>query len=366
MPILPNIIRPVSNLFRGGWRGARLKRPIGGLIAALTLVIAPAAAQADDEVLRFAQTVFSMGAIDDSQTQLHAFSFVNVTNRRVRVAMGYCHLCTPPVLDKDVLNPGESGTVVLELNPAGRKGPISVSATLAEEGRTTSAVNIEFRAEVCPRVWVEPVNMFPRIVKGEGATATFSVTGRKADFKVLKIDSDAALDGVDIGPVSEVADCGATARRQDVTIHFPHDAPLGPWAARFKVVTNDEQADPKLVSVDGQVVGKIGYEPAVVGARIAPGEIFLRTFEVVASDATAGALIIDSAEVTASDEATGVALDVAPTRDPSRVRVTVSGHAPLRTRQAVNIKLRFDARTLGSTGSEALEVPVTLVVSRQR
>ena len=58
MPIPPNMIRPVSNLFRGIGR-------VTGLIAALALVIAPGAARAaDEETLRFAQTVFNMGAID--------------------------------------------------------------------------------------------------------------------------------------------------------------------------------------------------------------------------------------------------------------------------------------------------------------
>ncbi len=334
----------------------------GAVVAGTLLGIAPEA-RADEEVVRFTQTLFQLGAISDDQTQLHAFSFVNTSDRTVRLGMSYCHFCTPPVLDKDVVKPGESGMVVLELNPAGRRGAMQTSATLYEEGRPTTAVTVEFKAEVCPRVWVEPVNMFPRIVKDVGAAATFSVMGRTADFKVLRIEADEPIEGADIGETKIIEDCGAPARTQSVTVHFPKDAPLGPWGARLKVITNDPEGNPKLITVDGTVVGRVGYEPVNIAIRLDPAQAFVKTFEIVSDEMFGGPILLDSLDILARDETGNLVLDATPTVNPSRVRVTISGTAPARPRQSVDIRLEVVARTLGSGGVETITVPVLLIVS---
>lgn len=332
------------------------------LLAAMAICIAPSRARADEEVVRFAQTLFNLGAISDDQTQLHAFNFVNTSGRTIKLAMTYCHFCTPPVLDKEVIKPGESGTVVLELNPAGRRGQIQASATIMEEGRPATAATVEFKAEICPRVWVEPVNMFPRIVKDVGASATISVLGRKPDFKVLRIEADPPIEGADIGEPREVQDCGSTARSVEVTIRFPKNAPLGPWGSRMKVITNDPEAQPRLITADGEVVGRVGFEPANIGVRLFPSDAFVKTFEIVADQAFGGPIMLDSLDILARDEAGNLALDATPTVNPSRVRITLSGTAPTRARTVVEIKVQVVARTLGSSEIETLTVPITLVV----
>lgn len=329
----------------------------------ILLLLFPAVARADDEVLRCAQTLMDLGAISDDQPRLHAFSFVNTSPRTVSLEMTYCHFCTPPALDKSVIGPGQNGTVVLEINPAGQRGRIQASATIFEAGRPASAITVELRADVCPRVWVEPTSMFPRIVRDAGAVASFTVTGRSKGFKVLRIDADPPIESADIGEPGDIEDCGSTARIVPVTIRFRKDLPLGPWGSRIKVITTDTEATPRVIIADGEVVGRLSFEPANIAVRLAPGAPFSRTFELVSDQTLGGPILLDTLDVVSRDEASSIALDAQPTVNPARIRVTVSGVAPLRARESARITLQAVARTLGSSESETLTIPITLVVT---
>lgn len=323
------------------------------------VIAIPARAQS---LFKSDETKVNLGTISDEQSRLHPFKFTNISTRRVKLAMAYCHFCAPPILDKNFLQPGESATVVLELDPTGRRGPYTASVTVAEEGRPDTHIDFELKAEICPRIWVEPTNMFPRIVRGRGASGSFSVTGRSKDFKVVRIESDVPLDGFDIAPRTDFEEFGSTAHKQEVTIRFPREAPIGPFAANLRVVTNDESIQPKMVSVSGQVVGQIDHAPAVVRFDAKPAEPFQATFDLTAEE---GPVILHSLDITERDECTSVVLDTSLTADPSRVRVTVTGIAPFRERQMVVVNVRAVASTLTMGGQEPHDVPVMMVVRPQ-
>jgi hypothetical protein len=55
-------------------------------------------------------------------------------------------------------------------------------------------------------------------------------------------------------------------------------------------------------------------------------------------------------------------LDARPTANPTRVHVILSGRAPDRERQFVDIRLQAVARALDSSEAETLTIPVGLVV----
>jgi hypothetical protein len=333
-------------------------RRVGHALALLIGVVLLCSTARAQEVLKFDETRVNLGTISDDQSQIHAFHFTNISGRRIRVAMSYCHFCSPPILDKSVLQPGESGTVVVELDPTGRRGQYAASVSVAEEGKPGTRVEIELKAEVCPRIWVEPTSMFPRITHGRGATGSFSVVGRTKGFKVLRIESDVPMDGFDFGPVVDFEEFGSPAHKQEVTVHFPKDAPIGPFAANLRVVTSDEDAPKKGVSVSGQVVGQIDHSPETIRFAVKPGEPFRTTFDIVAEE---GPVIVHSLDITDRDECTSVALDVAYTPDPARVRVTISGIAPMRERQMIAINVRAVASTLSMGGEETHNIPVMMV-----
>ncbi|MGH7292305.1 MAG: DUF1573 domain-containing protein, partial [Myxococcota bacterium] len=118
MPTPAVAIQPSAPVRRYTPRDSALRRTLVAVLALVALApIVRAMNGADEEVIRFTQTLYNQGAISDDQTQLHAFSFVNTSGRTVKLAMTYCHFCNTPVLDKETIGPGESGTLVLEINP---------------------------------------------------------------------------------------------------------------------------------------------------------------------------------------------------------------------------------------------------------
>lgn len=332
--------------------------PLAILLAALSVLLGTGAARADEEVLRFNQTSVDLGAVSDSTPLLHAFTFINVSNRVVRIGMTHCHFCDEPFLDKRLLHPGEQGTVVLEINPAGRKGQAVANATLQEEGKPRSGASIELKAFICPRVWVEPVHMFPRIPRGETATATVYIISRSKDLKVKEITGVTPIDGFEVGPPEEVEECGSKATRRSITIRFPADLPQGPYNNSLRIVTSEDLDNSRSISVDGQVVGRLAFEPASIGALMQPGENFLLQFEIVAQ----GAVLVESVDILQRDQIQSAALDVQPTANPGRARITISGTAPMRQRHMIDLRVEVQARTLDSGQVETIVVPINLSV----
>jgi hypothetical protein len=344
-------------------RSALLRHPLLAILlsALICAVLSPCARGSD--VLKCDQLKVDLGPISDERPQLQPFHVTNISGRKIRIAMGFCHFCAQPILDKTVLQPGEVATVVIELDPTGRRGPYSASATVAEEGKPDTRLELELRADICPRIWIEPTNMFPRIVRGKGAEGSFTVTGRASNFKVLKVESTVPMDGIDIGPTTEVEEFGSTARKQEITVHFPKDAPIGPFSAALRVITTDETARSKEVGVTAQVVGCIGHAPDTIRLQVKPGEAFRTTFDIVADE---GPIILHSLDVTDRDECKSVAVDFTPTPDSARIRVVVSGTAPPRERQLIAINVRIVASTLTMAGEESHDVPVMLVSMQPR
>lgn len=332
--------------------------PLVMLLAALSVLLGAGAARADEEVLRFNQTSVDLGAVSDSTPLLHAFTFINISNRVVRIAMTHCHFCDEPILDKRLLHPGEQGTVVLEINPAGRKGQAVANATIQEEGKPRSGAAIELKAFICPRVWVEPVHMFPRIPRGETATSTVYIISRSKDLKVKEVSGLTPIDGYEVGPPEEVDECGSKAIRRSITIRFPADLPQGPYNNTLRVVTSEDLDNARSITVAGEVIGRLAFEPASVGALLQPGETFRLEFEVVAQ----GALLVESVDILQRDQIQSAALDVRPTANPGRARITVSGAAPMRQRHMIDLRVEVQARTLDSGQLETIVVPINLSV----
>lgn len=344
-----------------------IARPIvARYLAILIAILAPPAIARSaraGEVLHFDLKTLDLGPIGDDEHVFHAFPFTNATQRTVRIAMSYCHFCAAPILDKGVLGPGESATVVLELDPTGKRGPYAASVAVSEEGRPDTAVDVTLKGDICPRVWVEPTSMFPHLVRGREFSSSFAVIGRAKGFSIENATSDLPGAGIDIGPPAEVADCGDKARRQEITVRFPTDMPLGRFGATIHLTSNDPQARPQPVTIDGVVTGRLSYEPTTLGARLVPDEPFVKSFEVVADS---GPLVLSSIDIESRDEARDLALDAVPTADPNRRRVTISGRAPLRERETVTIRVRITGTTLSEPGEESLTVPITLIVFGKR
>ncbi len=329
----------------------------------------PSSAQpepAKEPIFQFEHTTFDVGVIEDDTQIVHPFKFTNTSNRTVNLAMGYCHLCEHPLLDKTVLKPGESANLVIVLDPAGRRGPTSASASVCDSTRiSATTVRVELKADICPRVWVEPLIIGDKMPRGRPGQAEFTVTGHSRGFKIDHIEPDPAAESIDISPVEDLKDCyGKSARKQKVTVRFAKSSPVGPVKGNLRVVTTDPDARPINVNIDAEVLGTIHVRPEDAGRELRPGDPFIASFEIVAED---GPILIHSLDVAARDEATSVVVDAMPTANPSKMLVTVTGIAPYRNRQAAVLRLDVVASSLGGVAErETVTARLTLVVTTPR
>lgn len=317
-----------------------------------------------DGTLVFPQPSIDLGVHPDTQPIYHTFSFTNTSKQRVKLEITFCHFCTPPTLSKDVLEPGESGTLLVEINPAGRTGEMRANATVAVVGNSASAVMVEAKVEIRPRVWVEPVQFFPKIIRGEPMTSRAIVTGRSSDFAVTRVECDTpGITAIATSAELQTEPTGGKVYRSTLTITYGPELPLGPLGAQIHVHTNDAESDAKLITIDGEVVGRISIDPPRRGQRLATGAVWGAVFELVGNG---GDLVVESAEIAARDEAGSVAIDVLPGADPSRAWVMVSGTAPLREREACDLRATITARSGRSGELETVTLPIVLVVHSSR
>lgn len=330
---------------------AAARQPAGG---------EPAKLLTGDGSLTFPQPSIHLGVHPDTQPIYHTFSFSNTSKQRVKLEITFCHFCTPPTLDKTELDPGESGTLLIEINPAGRTGEMRANATVAVVGNPASAVMVEAKAEIRPRVWVQPVQFFPRIIRGENTVLQAEITGRSADFAVTRIESDTpGISATATAPITLPDPTGGKLYRSTIAIAFASDLPLGPIAAKLHVHTSDRESDAKLITIQGELVGRITCTPPRTSRTLFAGAVWGAVFELTSAS---GPLQIESAEMTARDEAQSVALDVIPSPDPTKVWVMISGVAPLREREACDLQAAITARSGPQGELETITIPIVLLV----
>ncbi len=318
--------------------------------------------QTGDGTLVVSQPSVDLGVHSDTHPILHAFTVTNASSRRVRLELSFCHFCTPPELGKAELDAGESTSLLMEIDPSGRTGEVRANATITAAGLPASAVMVGVKADIQPRVWVEPLQFFPRVVRGEATSLRAVVTGRSAGFAVTKVESDHPSVSASARPARERAQPGGGKVYDcELDILLPAEMALGRFAARLTVHTNDAEAQSKYITIDGEAVGRVSAQPSRVGVRVTTGAVFGATFEIATADRRTP-LVIEQVDVLARDEAGSVALDVVPGPDPSMMYVLVSGTAPMRDRAASDLGVVVIARAGPNGEAESITLPITLVV----
>lgn len=308
------------------------------------------------------QPVIELGAIADDQPQVRVFNITNTSATAVRLKMSYCHFCTPPMLGKDLLNPNESTTLVLELDPAGKRGDVEMSATVQVAGKLDTSVTMRIKASVFPRVDLQPQELFPRVVQRHGLVTEVRVLGRQTGFKVERVESDVPGVSAELGEVVEMQDMGTVVRMHPMLVRFAAGLPLGELQAHLTVFTTDERMPKKDLFIRGEVVGDVQVDPQTVGAAAGAGQAFQTWFDLVAEDSLG--VEVEELDFESRAEAPALTLDVRRGPDPTRVRVVVTGIAPLRERVAAEIPVLIKARARGAKESESLRALIILRVSR--
>lgn len=327
-------------------------------------------------LLNFPVTEVNLGAISDAQRVTVPLRFTNTSGRSARLVIGGCHMCGLPTSDKTVYAPGESGTIFIEIDPTGRIGPMrgagSIGVQGATPGRATSegVVHLLVRAEVRPRVWIDPPQMMvPELVRREGRVLAFTVSGRDP-----RGGPAFAITGAEVGSpharllVSkpETVESGDDRfTRYGLSLSLAPDAPPGPIALPVRISTTHPDLPTLDYPISTLVRGDLLAEPdPVVLGELTPEQPFAGSF-TVRSIVPGEAMALTSLDVAARGLSRGVVLDARPGPGGQWWTVSVNAVAPMREIGFDEVHVLVTGRTVGG-GEETITVPLRLSVRMPR
>jgi hypothetical protein len=204
------------------------------------------------------------GNIPDTAMVTHIFRFTNRTDKRVTIqsAAGSCG-CTVPALEKKAFEPGESGEMTVTFNPQHRRGPQPKQITVmyAEPAGTPSTV-LTINSNVQPLMVVEPMKMYLMEVDAkQGKSTEITVSGRKADFQVLGVDTTNPNLSISVGEKRAVTIDGEQFQQYPVSVMVKPNAPLGEFQTELAIRTNEPTAASTNYIFVADVVGELKATP---------------------------------------------------------------------------------------------------------
>ncbi len=214
---------------------------------------------------------YDFGAMDAESQGRHAFRFHNLGDAPLVLEAGptTCK-CTASIVDRKILNPGESTDVIVEWTGKNYSGRFTQTATILTNDPRRARVTLTITGRVLQAVRVEPASVvLSRVTAGEPTTATFRILGfRKKPLELLGYELEdtqtSKLFEVQFEPLSEeelaeVEDvtCGYLAR-----LTVKPGLPLGSFSQRIIVKTNSTVVPRIVVPVRGMVASEV----SVVGS----------------------------------------------------------------------------------------------------
>lgn len=337
-------------------------------------VTTPLAASRPGEhpLLNFPVTEIDLGPISDEQRISTPFRFTNISNKPVRLMLDGCHLCGLPTSDKPVYAPGESGTIFIDIDPIGRRGPvrgiggIGVAGTTPGRATPEGLVQLLVKAEVRPLVWIDPPEMMvPELVRREARPLVFAVSGRSPDpsrpFEITEAASGSDHATLELSPPARVETADDRFTRYTVKLRLKPDAPLGPLALNVRLATTSDASPVLNYPISTTVRGDLAAEPdPVILGTLAPGDPFVGSFQVRSREPGV-ALGLTTLDVPAPGLSTGITLDARPAAGAATWTVVVRGIAPRREVMFDEVAIAVTATTaLG--GEETILIPLRMAV----
>ncbi|MBY0262014.1 MAG: DUF1573 domain-containing protein, partial [Phycisphaerales bacterium] len=317
-------------------------------------------------LLNFPVTEIDLGPISDAQRITTPFRFTNISGKPIRLMLDGCHLCGLPTSDKPAYAPGESGTIFIDIDPIGRRGPVrgigGIGVAGATPGRATpeGLVQLLVRAEVRPLVWIDPPEMMvPELVRREARPLVFTVSGRSPDpsrpFEITEAASGSEHATLELSPPARVETADDRFTQYTATLRLKPDAPLGPLGMNVRFATTSDAAPVLNYPISTTVRGDLTAEPdPVIVGTLAPGDPFVGSFQVRSREPGV-ALGLTTLDVPVPGLSTAITLDARPAAGAATWTVFVRGIAPRR-------EVMFDEVTIAVTATTALGGEETIVV----
>ncbi|MHC5005091.1 MAG: DUF1573 domain-containing protein [Planctomycetota bacterium] len=263
----------------------------GGLAASTTAAKQPTsparsstAAPGTAPAITFASKTHDFGRILETEIQTAWLEFTNTGGSTliiedIKTSCG-CTVATP---DRREYEPGESGHIEIEFDPAGpgenQRKYVKVIANTEPE-----LTQVAITADVDPFVIIEPRMLELGVLPYRSEhSRTLSVTSTDPDFRIEAVrTSNPAVTARVVGTIEPAGD--GTPRKDGVEVTIASNAPWGPlfsWLEMDVKGTPGAGADPityeAKLRVQGQLFGDLRAEPDTLRFGAEPGQAFERT-----------------------------------------------------------------------------------------
>ena len=321
----------------------------------------PAAPNALPDALRLDSLKFDWADISDTEPVEHAFTFTNIADKEITIAVSASCGCTVPTLEKTTYKAGENGKVTARFDPHNRQGPQTktLTFTVVNPQGVYSQQIATLTANVKALVIFDPPKMFlSEVDHTTGQTTKLMITGRKEGFKVESVTSNSEFVKATIGEPMTATENNETFIKVPIELLVGKGAPIGTLQSQIEIKTNDERAKLQPYFMGADVVGDVKASPAQAILRVNdPSTPF--TTEVRFDSRTGTPFNILSLETDARKDMQ-VVTDFKKVEDGNYYMVTISGVTPAEGGMIQSfLTVSTDAK-----GGETIKIPFTAVIRK--
>lgn len=321
----------------------------------------PAAPNALPDALRLDNMKFDWGDISDTEPVEHAFTFTNIADKEITIAVAASCGCTVPTLEKTTYKPGENGKVTARFDPHNRQGPQTktLTFTVVNPQGIYSQQIATLTANVKALVVFDPPKMFlSEVDHTTGQTTKLMITGRKEGFKVESVTSNSEFVKATVGEAMTATENNETFVKVPVELLVGKGAPIGTLQSQIEIKTNDERAKLQPYFMGADVVGDVKASPAQAILRVNdPSTPF--TTEIRFDSRSGTPFNILSLETDARKDMQ-VVTDFKKVEDGNYYMVTISGVTPAEGGMVQSfLTVSTDAK-----GGETIKIPFTAVIRK--
>jgi hypothetical protein len=204
-------------------------------LGVLPLLLYPATASAQ---LRFAEPIVNVGKVYSGQPLVRQFPFVNAGSQPVEITelKGSC-ACVVPHLARRTFQPGEQGTIALEIHTLGQAaGANSWGVTLTcKTGNNVADIHLQLQAELITEVTCEPAAL--QLLVREGLSTTITIGWKSSLFPSLKSVRTSSPELT--ARIDPTITCDLGCSRQTVIVEVTDAFPEGRHQAVVSVYTEN-------------------------------------------------------------------------------------------------------------------------------
>lgn len=210
-----------------------------------------------------AKTEFRFPVYNQFSTPMHLQS--------VRASCG----CTTPIIEKNVIQPGESATILARFNTGTFRGKKGATLTVVMTQPFYSEVRLKVDGYIRSDMVFHPGSLeFGKVDQGTSRSlSTRILYAGRSDWQVVDVQSNKSW----LEPVVKESVRSGGRVEYELSVNVREDAPEGYFQDEIVVVTNDRSMPRVPLRIAGQVESALSISPqAIALGSIKPGETSLK------------------------------------------------------------------------------------------